>query len=73
MKELTEKQREVLDFIAAFIAKKGYSPTLSEIAEEKKLTIKGAHDYVSVLKKKGAISTVQNRARTIRIVSEIEV
>ena len=48
--ELTDKQREVLDFIARYIAKHEVPPKLREIAEGIGIASRGvAHRYVQAL------------------------
>lgn len=42
MKELTERDREVLDFIKSYIAKYGYAPSYNEIGEGVKLYSKSS-------------------------------
>jgi repressor LexA len=68
MKELTERQREVLSFIAEYINSHTYPPTIREIAENFFISVKGAHDHVTALKKKGCIKQGDKRSRTMKIV-----
>jgi repressor LexA len=75
MKELTERQKEVLTFIAEFISAHNYPPTIREIAEYFSISVKGAHDHVTALKKKGCIKQNDKRSRTLELVrsnSEID-
>jgi repressor LexA len=68
MKELTQRQREVLSFIAEYISGHTYPPTIREIAEFFTISVKGAQDHVTALKKKGAIKQTGKLSRTIEVV-----
>lgn len=70
----TKKQKELLDFIAAFIAEHGYSPSYREIMT--------ALDYTSVatvalhvgnLIKRGHLHKRDRSARSLEVVSQVEV
>lgn len=55
-KELTERQREVLDFISEMIENKGLPPTIREIGERFKIaSTNGVRAILSALSKKGYI------------------
>jgi repressor LexA len=68
MKELTERQREVLSFISEYISGHTYPPTIREIAENFSISVKGAHDHITALKKKGCIKQGDKQPRTMKIV-----
>jgi repressor LexA len=68
MKELTERQKEVLSFIAEFIRAHSYPPTIREIAEFFSISVKGAHDHITALKKKGFLRQADKRSRTMELV-----
>jgi repressor LexA len=68
MKEPTQRQREVLTFISGFIRVHSYPPTIREIAEHFSISVKGAYDHVSALKKKGRIKLGDKRSRTLEVV-----
>lgn len=70
MKEITNRQKEVLDFIKGFITSKKYPPTMREIASNFNITANGAYDHVKALEKKGIIHCDVNRSRAIGIVKE---
>jgi repressor LexA len=67
MKELTDRQREVLTFIMKYINSHTYPPTIREIADYFDVSIKGAHDHVVALKKKGYVKS-DKRSRTMEII-----
>jgi repressor LexA len=68
MKELTQRQKEVLSFIAEFINRHNYPPTIREVAEFFGISVKGAHDHVSAIKKKGFLRQAGKRSRTIELI-----
>ncbi len=68
MKSLTDRQREVLDFIAHFVKKNSYPPTVREIGEDFDISLRAVQDHLSALQKKGYISLSQKRSRSIRII-----
>jgi repressor LexA len=70
MKELTERQKEVLSFIAGYINEHNYPPTIREIGDFFSISVKGAHDHVTALKKKGVLKQVDKRSRTMELVGE---
>ena len=68
MKELTQRQKEVLSFIAEYINAHSYPPTIREIAEYFGISVKGAHDHITALKKKGYLRQTDKRSRTMELV-----
>lgn len=63
---LTPKQKKVLDFISSFVNKKGYSPSLEEIASYSKLkAISTVHQHVEALRDKGYLRKEENQPRGI--------
>ena len=67
MRELTERQKEVLSFIAGFISSRSYPPTIREIADHFTMSVKGAHDHITALKRKGHLKQINKRPRTIEL------
>ncbi|MDR2942915.1 MAG: transcriptional repressor LexA [Treponema sp.] len=67
MKELTKRQKEVLSYIADFKNKRSFPPTIREIAEHFSMSVKGAHDHITALKKKGQIKHEDKRPRTLEL------
>ncbi len=70
MKNLTNRQSEVFDFIKIFIESHKYPPTIREIALDFGISVKGAYDHVKALEKKGVISCDTNRSRAIEVKSD---
>ncbi|MCB1216253.1 transcriptional repressor LexA [bacterium] len=64
-KRVTDKQREVLQYIADFIDGNGYAPSIRDIAGKFECSVKGAYDHVVALEKKGLIERARNRSRSI--------
>jgi repressor LexA len=63
---LTRRQRQVLDFIRRFQERRGYSPSLEEIAAHLGLSaVSTAHEHVANLQGKGVLRRGWNRSRSI--------
>jgi repressor LexA len=69
MKELTGRQREVLSFIEEYIQTHTYPPTIRELADHFSISVKGAHDHITALKKKGLIRQESKLSRTMELVN----
>jgi repressor LexA len=67
MKELTQRQREVLLFITEYINIHAYPPTMREIGNYFSISVKGAYDHVDALRKKRFLRLEDKRSRTIEI------
>jgi len=66
---LTKRQKEVLNYLVAFLNKNGYSPSFEEIARAMKLTsLATVHKHLSTLEKKGFIRRGYNQSRSIEVV-----
>ncbi len=66
---LTDRQREALDIIRAFIDKEGYPPTVRELADTMGISgPKGAKEYMDILERKGYIERVHQSPRALKIV-----
>ncbi|MDR0600059.1 MAG: transcriptional repressor LexA [Treponema sp.] len=68
MKEPTQRQREVLNFIIEFIRSHSYPPTIREVAKYFAISVKGAYDHVAALKRKGQLKIEKKRSRTMEVV-----
>jgi len=68
MKELTARQKEVLSFIADYLKKNSYPPTIREIADNFSISVKGAHDHITALRKKGYLKQADKRPRTMGLI-----
>jgi repressor LexA len=67
MKGLTKKQQEVLDFIKDFIDANKYPPTIREVADKFKISVKGGYDHIKALEKKKYLRCRGNRSRAIEV------
>ena len=70
MREITERQKEVLSFITNFTEANSYPPTIREIAEHFGISLKAVQDRIAALQKKGYLSSETKRSRSIRIIKE---
>ncbi len=74
---LTERQKQVLDFVREFAAENGYTPTHREICEEFGFSSYGTvHKHLKLLEKKGYLRRHWNQKRGLELapqaVSEVE-
>lgn len=72
MVKLTTKQKIVLEAIECFINKYGISPTVKEIAEMTNTSTHPTHEKLINLEKKGVISTLSGKARSIKVLIPLE-
>ena len=64
---LTQRQREILDFIAASITERGYPPTLREIGMHFNIrSTNGVNDHLKALEKKGHLRREDLKSRAMR-------
>jgi REP element-mobilizing transposase RayT len=69
VKQLTEKQRTVLDFVGRYARQHGFPPTLREIGQALGLpNISAVRGHLEALEKKGYITKDPDKARSIRVV-----
>ena len=65
---LTKRQKQVLDFVAEFIAENHYSPSFEEIAQSMDLaSVATVHKHLKVLEQKGYIERRFNRSRALEV------
>ncbi|HEX8949220.1 MAG TPA: transcriptional repressor LexA [Dissulfurispiraceae bacterium] len=67
MKELTTRQKKVLDFLASYIKKHGYPPTVREIGEHFGFLWTAARSHLQALEKKGFIRINPLKSRGLEI------
>lgn len=67
MKDLTEKQEAVYNFISEVIKERGFPPTIREVGDQFSITAKGAYDHLKAIEKKGYIKTSKNQSRAIEL------
>ena len=68
--KLTQRQKEILDFISDFIERNGYSPSMEEIAEHFQIaSLNAVFKHLEALSNRGYLSRDSNRARSIQLSS----
>jgi repressor LexA len=66
MRELTARQRDVLNFIRTFTARQGVPPTVREIGDKFRVTPRAAFDHLRALERKGMLQRRAAAGRTAR-------
>jgi repressor LexA len=67
MQGLTQRQREILDFISRRIHEQGYPPTIREIGEEMGIrSTNGVNDHLKALERKGFLKREGLKSRALR-------
>src|SRR5512146_1539882 len=67
---LTDRQKEVLDFINRSITERGYPPTLREIGEHMGIrSTNGVNDHLKALERKGVLTRDDMKSRALRPVA----
>ena len=64
---LTDRQKEVLEVIRKYIAEHEYSPTYQELADILGMYLKAVYDHIRALERKGWITKIDKKPRTIVI------
>ena len=68
---LTKRQREILDYLGAYIEEKQYAPSFEEIAQHFSFSsLATVHEHLPNLEQKGFIRRSHNESRSIEIVPE---
>jgi len=68
MKELTERQRDILDWIVGFAREHGMPPTVREIGAEFGISPAGVFGHLKALERKGRLRRGELGARSLEIV-----
>jgi repressor LexA len=67
MKELTKRQRQVLDYISDYICERGYPPTIREIGNEMGIkSTNGVSEHLETLWRKGYLIRDEDRSNLAR-------
>lgn len=70
MRQLTTRQAQILEFIRAHVAERGYPPTLREIGAAFGIrSTNGVSDHLVALERKGYLALHPSRSRGIRVVN----
>src|SRR3989344_5243842 len=68
---LYNRQRQILDFVAQYIQRNGYSPTLLEIAKALGVSsLATVHEHLATMQKKGVIKRYEGTVRGIEILDK---
>ncbi len=68
---LTQRQKQVLDFLADFVETKGYSPSYDEIATALNLaSLATVHKHISALESKHYVKRSFNQSRSLEVSSK---
>ena len=70
MKGITDRQKEVLNFISEYTEANAYPPTVRDIGEHFGISLRAVQDHIAALQKKGYLAQSQKRARSIRVLSD---
>lgn len=62
----SKRQAEILQFIAEFRKRKGYAPSLSEIADNFGVSVPTIHQHIAYLRQKNLLTTEKGKRRSIR-------
>jgi repressor LexA len=66
--KLTKRQKEILDFVSAFIEHNGYSPSMEEIADHFHFaSLNAVFKHLGALQSRGYLHRDSNRARSIQL------
>ena len=68
--ELTDRQRQILRFIASYKTRHGAPPTLREIAQHCKIYLRGVQYHLDRLERAGYLTRARQRARAIELRQE---
>ena len=67
MRSLTNRQREVLDFINSYIGNHKYAPSIRELAEYFSISLRGGYDHLKALEKKGFVRCTEGKSRALEV------
>jgi len=62
----SKRQAEILDFIGEFRKKRGYAPSLAEIAKHFDVSVPTVHQHISYLRQKNLLTTEKGKQRSIQ-------
>jgi repressor LexA len=66
MEELTDRQREILNFIVKETETRGFPPTIREIGEEMNISsTNGVNDHLKALERKGYLNRGEQQSRSL--------
>ncbi len=71
MKGITDRQKEVLNFISDFTEENSCPPTVREISEHFGISLRAVQDHINALQKKGYLSQTQKKSRSIKVLYDL--
>lgn len=71
MKQITDRQKQILTFISDYQESNSYPPTVREIGEHFGVSIRAVQDHITALQKKGFITQTQKKSRSIKVITDI--
>ncbi len=70
MRDITDRQKEVLSFISSYTKDNSCPPTVREISDYFKISLRAVQDHIAALQKKGFISIKPKSSRSIRVLQD---
>lgn len=70
MRQITDRQQEVLNFISYSTKTNSYPPTVREISDHFNISIRAVQDHIAALQKKGFITIKPKSSRSIKVLQE---
>lgn len=71
MKELTERQQQILQFISDYTEENSFPPTVRETAEHFSVSLKAIQDHFTALTKKGYLLKDEKRSRSLKVLGHV--
>lgn len=71
MKQITDRQKQILTFISDYQESNSYPPTVREIGEHFGVSIRAVQDHITALQKKGFITQTQKKSRSIKVITDV--
>ena len=71
MKELTERQQQILQFISDYTEENSFPPTVRETAEHFFFFLKAIQDHFTALTKKGYLLKDEKRSRSLKVLGNV--
>ena len=67
MKEITDRQKEILNYISDYQEENSYPPTVREIGDHFDVSVRAVQDHITALVKKGYITQSVKKSRSIKV------
>ena len=71
MRELTERQQQILQFISDYTEENSFPPTVRETAEHFSVSLKAIQDHFTALTKKGYLLKDEKRSRSLKVLGNV--